>query len=255
MIKDATLGAAIRDSCYETAYTLNRNYIVTVLTKDALDRYYGTMQKRKRSSIKVKFPSHEGGITEKTAEKAVLTELLQKSLDFDIYKHSLITAVSAVEDLLSNILRLVLRRFPERLNASVAGEKVDKTVKMSVILESTNLDELRDRLVERRVLQVFYESPQNYFEQFTVVSGFKIPPAARDNYIEIKATRDVLIHHRGIINRTYLEKAGANARGKLGDEIALTEAYFADSIGNLKKLLPVILREMRRVYGVEKIVK
>jgi hypothetical protein len=198
----------------------------------------------------VVFPSSQGGIIEKQTEKAVIAELLQRSLDFDIYKHSLIAAVSAVEDLLSNILRSVLQRFPERLNASVTGEKLDKSIELNLVLESNDLEELRNRLVERRLLKIFYESPQKYFEHFTSITGFKVPTAEQDNYVEVKATRDVLIHNRGIVNEKYLEKAGVIARGQLDEEIPLTSKYFGDSIANLKKFLIAMIREARKVYGV-----
>jgi hypothetical protein len=250
MAKDEKLGETVKVYCLETAYELNRNYIVTVLIKQAIDRQHGALTKRKRTKLKVVFPSHRGGVTETKTDKAFIAKLLQRSLDFDIYKHSLVAAVSAIEDALSNILRTVLQRFPERLNATAGGEKVDKTVKLSMILESPDLEELRRRLVERRVLQILYESPHDYQEIFRTITGFKISEAVRSTYVEIKATRDVVIHNKGIINNTYLEKVGASARGKLGDEITLTSTYFADSITNLKKLLAAILAENSRVFGV-----
>jgi hypothetical protein len=247
--KDEALGTAIIKYCFETAHELNRNYVVTVLIKKALDRHYGTFQKRKRAKVKVLFPSYKGGITERKITKAYVEKQLQQSLDFDTYKHSLITAVSVMEDLLSKIVRSVLQRFPERLNATAAGEKIDKTIKLSLVLESSDLAELRNRLVDRRVLQVFYESPRDYFEHFTVITGLHVPKGDQNQYIEIKATRDVLIHNRGVISETYLGKTESSARGKLGETIPLTEKYFADSIVNLKKFLVSLIAETRKIFG------
>ena len=46
---------------------------------------------------------------------------------------------------------------------------------------------------------------------------------------EIKASRDILAHNRGVVNQTYLEKAGSRSRYKLGQRLEVPEPYLHDT--------------------------
>lgn len=51
------------------------------------------------------------------------------------------------------------------------------------------------------------------------------PPEEIAQLAEIKATRDILVHNRGIVNATYRAKAGALARAQDGELLELPTAY------------------------------
>jgi hypothetical protein len=69
-----------------------------------------------------------------------------------------------------------------------------------------------------------------------------------DHFIEAKASRDVIIHNRGAINKLYIEKAGTKARGQVGEELVIDEQYFSDVIENTKLLSGAIQRETEKKY-------
>jgi hypothetical protein len=46
---------------------------------------------------------------------------------------------------------------------------------------------------------------------------------------EIKASRDILVHNRGIVNETYLEKARSRARFGVGQRLEIEEVYLRES--------------------------
>jgi hypothetical protein len=46
---------------------------------------------------------------------------------------------------------------------------------------------------------------------------------------EVKASRDILIHNRGVVNATYLDKAGPRARYKLGQRLEIPEPYLRET--------------------------
>jgi hypothetical protein len=70
------------------------------------------------------------------------------------------------------------------------------------------------------------------------VSGIEIPELFYNNWIEIKATRDLIIHNQGIINNLYMRKVPPDiVRGKIGDKIIMNENYFNNSVGLSKSLV------------------
>ncbi len=53
----------------------------------------------------------------------------------------------------------------------------------------------------------------------------------------MKATRDLLIHNSGIVNKTYLDKAGKMARYTVGEQVVIDSSYFSDCWLLAKKLI------------------
>ena len=49
-----------------------------------------------------------------------------------------------------------------------------------------------------------------------------------DRIAEMKAARDLLIHNSGVVNKTYLEKAGPKARYAAGEKVVIDRQYFDD---------------------------
>jgi hypothetical protein len=43
---------------------------------------------------------------------------------------------------------------------------------------------------------------------------------------EMTAARDLIIHNSGIVNKTYLDKAGTKARYAVGDQLVIERPYF-----------------------------
>jgi hypothetical protein len=65
---------------------------------------------------------------------------------------------------------------------------------------------------------------------------------------EMKASRDLIVHNNGQINRLYLDKAGRLARGQIGSELSIDEDYFEEVIKNAKLLSGTIQRETEKKY-------
>ncbi|KAJ3049424.1 hypothetical protein HK102_012509, partial [Quaeritorhiza haematococci] len=62
----------------------------------------------------------------------------------------------------------------------------------------------------------------------------------REALLEMKAARDVLEHHRGVVGREYMDKAGTAARYAEGELVQIEEPYLLDRFG----LLGAIVRDM-----------
>jgi hypothetical protein len=62
----------------------------------------------------------------------------------------------------------------------------------------------------------------------------------------MKAARDLLIHNLGIVNKTYLDKAGTKARYAVGDQVVIDRPYFDDCWLLAKKLVEDIAAAAKR---------
>ena len=52
---------------------------------------------------------------------------------------------------------------------------------------------------------------------------------AYHKYIEIKTTRDILVHNKGVANDIYVSKAGTHARVEPGKWLPVNTIYFLES--------------------------
>ena len=80
--------------------------------------------------------------------------------------------------------------------------------------------------VSQLVLATMTGGPRQWLDLLTQHAGIPVPAAdlvAR--LVEAKATRDLLIHNRGMITPTYIKKAGPLARGADGERIEMPEPY------------------------------
>ena len=75
---------------------------------------------------------------------------------------------------------------------------------------------------------------------------------AFSDYIEIKATRDLLVHNAGRINHIYISKAEDKARGDIGDKVVIDENYFNHCIAVMKRVSVVVQRDIESKFGEHK---
>ena len=93
-----------------------------------------------------------------------------------------------------------------------------------------------------------FGKPTVYLDKATKVLSIEIDDEFIKDYIEIKASRDIIVHNLGEINSLYVDKAGEKARGALGDELVVNTAYFKHVLVTAKTLSGTIQREVEKVY-------
>jgi hypothetical protein len=102
-----------------------------------------------------------------------------------------------------------------------------------------------DALVEKELKDVFYDRPANWFEYVKAMVNISAPTATEaQQFAEIKATRDVLVHGQGVANAYYVDKAGASARAGSGQPLDVPEPYHQASWELIYKLVRDIGTEM-----------
>ncbi len=159
-------------------------------------------------------------------------------------ERSLITAVALTEDFLQDMVKIVYKAFPDKISGADKDtpDRVEKVTEL--ILQSTDKDEIIDRLIEEKVRGIFYGNPVDFFmkdKKLKLGFGtlFKDNHSANINiYSEIIARRNIYTHNGGRVDRKYLQESNAN-NIKLGNKLKITEEYLKESIFILRGLASV----------------
>jgi hypothetical protein len=99
--------------------------------------------------------------------------------------------------------------------------------------------------VEKELQDVFYDRPVNWFEYIRTLAKITSPSQSEaEQFAEIKATRDVLVHGRGIANAFYVDKAGSLARARPGEPLEVPGPYDQRSWELICKIIRDVGTEM-----------
>ena len=96
--------------------------------------------------------------------------------------------------------------------------------------------------------EIIFESPKDYIQKLESVLSIVIPKDLVGYYIEIKATRDIIVHGESIINDLYKRKSGSYSRGEIGAILPLNKKYYEHTITILKKFAGTVVREIENTY-------
>lgn len=130
--------------------------------------------------------------------------------------------ISIFENFYFELLRLWLTAYPQSLGK--------KTVDFKSILELPDKDAITGLVVRKELNEVQYERPTEWFAYLKDKAKLGCPTVNEiDRIAEAKASRDVLVHNKGIANKTYKSKAGVLARCEEGDRISIPEHYHRET--------------------------
>lgn len=198
------------------------------LTYGAFDIAARGMQAMEQEEIEVTFPV--GYKPDKTAIQSTRTyrkeQLLSKYQFLAFHQlsvNALVQLVTIVETMFGDVVRAVVLRYPHKLGGK-------RSISVQAVLESITLEEVHIRATDSLLNELSYRSPAEFSEsmqQLLSVNLLECP--AFHHYMEIKATRDIFIHNRGIANDLYVRKAGSHTRVKSGTALPADIQYFLES--------------------------
>jgi len=179
-----------------------------------------------------------------------LKAIYDRFLKSGLYEAFLVASISSFESFLLKVLRVIVSEYPGKLSVSVQGVSACKTAPVAIVFDAPSLDEAQEAIIAEHLSGVFYAQPKAYLEYSRKVIGIEKDDPAFEHYLEMKATRDLLVHNGGIVNGVYLTKAGSNARGKAGEKLLVDSAYFEHCIAALKRISGIIKRDSEKSFPV-----
>jgi hypothetical protein len=198
------------------------------LTYGAFDIAARSMQESDIEEIEVTFPV--GYMADRRTIPSTRTyrkeELLSKYQFLAFHQlsiNALVQLITLVETMLGDLVRAVVVRYPQKL-----GTK--RSIPIQAVLESTSMEEVHIRATDALLNELAYKSPAEFAEQVEQLLSVKLLECpAFHRYMEVKVTRDIFIHNRGIANDVYCRKAGTHARVKSGMALPADIQYFLES--------------------------
>ncbi len=223
---------------------LNNLYVVNTIVQNSLKEAKDNLKSKKIAKLHYEIPVVTGETIAVARRKSKIIRLLDEAINRDLYSQALIAAVALTEDYLSKSLATILSWYPQKLPNS-DNKKID----FSLILNTKNKDELIQRIIAKYIDSIFYSSPAKYFETIQKMLAITFPDKIKEQFSEIKATRDLLVHNSGIINSLYLTKSSKLARGAEGETVLLNNNYFDNSLRCMKKIITSTYLQLLEKYG------
>lgn len=172
---------------------------------------------------------------------------IHKAHTTEIYKALIVYIVSLVEPVLLEVVRLTLLFDKRRLKTKPKG--AERQLDYDTIIDSDNYDSVINVIISKYIDALSYSKPQEQLEYLTKLLSITINEDVWNKWIEIKATRDLIVHNSCIINRVYLDKVGASARGSLGNEIIINEDYYKEVIIVCKSITgQIVSRVVKNIH-------
>jgi hypothetical protein len=166
--------------------------------------------------------------------KEDIVKMFENVISYEFYSVMLVYVVAQVEAFFYDFIEAYLKYDNNKLNFLIKNLMV---MKENYYYNNMSKQKMED-IITLRISKMLYSSPKLQMEYLKMVSEIEIPELLYNNWIEIKATRDLVIHNHSIINNTYLRKVPPDvSRGKIGDKITVDENYFDKSIGVSKSLI------------------
>ena len=93
-------------------------------------------------------------------------------------------------------------------------------------------------VVDRELNEIKYERVADWFAYLERLAKLGVPTSEEiERLAEIKVGRDILVHNKGIVNATYVHKAGRCARFAVGQKLEIDVPYHLASWETIKRVV------------------
>lgn len=180
--------------------------------------------------------------------EAELKDIYANYTSHVLFETFLVSSVSQFESFLSEVIIEFLKHYPLRITETVQGMPACPHISPKDLVVAEGKDELMQQVFSDHVGNVFRQRPRLYMTYLSKLLSVKIDPSFSD-YYEVCASRDLVVHNNCIVNALYVEKAGAKARGAVGERISVDQGYYYEALAKLKKVSGAIKRDVEKKYG------
>lgn len=137
--------------------------------------------------------------------------------------NGLVQLVTIMEAMFGDVVRAVVMKYPKKIGAK-------RTVPLQTVLEAGSITEVQLRAADTFLNELAYKSPSEFAESLQALMAVNLLECpAFHRYIEMKASRDIFIHNRGVASDIYVRKAGTHLRVQAGMNLPADIHYFMQS--------------------------
>ena len=173
-----------------------------------------------------------------------ISKIYRSQYERGIFETNIVSIVSRVEAYIQECLIIVIRTYPKKLSIISGNDGIP----IDLFLDHEDREELLERYISLKCEELMFENPEKYISKIEKTLSIYIGNNLAMDYIEIKASRDIIVHNLGEVNDIYLRKSGKNSRGTLGNKLEINQRYFKHVITASKNLSGTIQREAEKIY-------
>ncbi|MBY5456117.1 hypothetical protein HFO89_07070 [Rhizobium leguminosarum] len=244
MARDSAVSKAIYTRHIRLYRLLNDAWIFTELLRPDLKE---RAQKLRTSKSKVKrpylVPKRDGTVISQRRDEDIGL-IFNAQHERGVFETNIVSLVSRTEAFIQDCLAIVATAYPKKL--SVLADKGG--IPLDLFLEHEEREDVIRRFVAMKCEGLMFGKPSEYLEKAAKVLTIELDADLVKAFIEIKASRDIIIHNSGRINKLYIEKVGDQRRGEDGEELVIDRDYFRHIIVTLKKLSGEIQSKTEQKY-------
>ncbi len=178
--------------------------------------------------------------TTKATSIGALGQVLQNSITDRV----LLDSIAAFEDYICKLAEIVYTDYPDKLKNNSKGQTEKEGEKyINYIVDSDTREEMISKIIEEKLRSIFYGNPLDIFEKDKIKLDFKKYfidnyQHTLDEYKEITANRNAIIHNNGRADRKYVREV-KNTMLKPGNKIILDTAYLKRTLSILDGLAAI----------------
>ena len=232
MARNSAVSKAIYTRHIRLYRLFNDAWIFTELLRPALKERAEVLRTSK-SKVKRSYevPKRNGTVISKRRDEDVGL-IFYAQHERGIFETNIVSLISRTEAFIHDSLAIVATAYPKKL--SILADKGG--IPLDLFLEHEEREDVIRRFVAMKCDWLMFGKPTEYLDKAAQVLSIELDGEVVKAFIEIKASRDIVIHNSGRINKLYVEKAGDQRRGDDGEELVIDRAYFRHVIVTLKKL-------------------
>jgi hypothetical protein len=138
--------------------------------------------------------------------------------------------ISLFEAFYFDIIRLWLTAYP--------GSLGKRMIDFKTVLELPDKESIAQVVIRKELNEAMYDRPTEWFSYLEDRAGLGCPSTDEVARIaEAKASRDILVHAKGLANKTYEKKAGKLARVRDGEQMDIPEQYHRETWNLIRKVV------------------
>ncbi len=190
-------------------------------------------------------PSKQPEKTVKRTKEQVI-KIITSARDRELYESVFTYLVAQGEAFIQDILKQTLIFDEKKLKTRVSGVDHLKKIDVTEIIDRKSRKDIIEAIIEKEMISLFYAKPSAQFEYLEKVVDVEVEEPMKESWAEIKATRDLLVHNSGTINKLYIRKAGKFARGKEGERVTIDREYIEQSMSMVKSIVGRVCSRIQR---------
>lgn len=222
------IGNKLNSIVYDARSALFRQGEVATLTSIAFEEIVKSINERQEEELTFSYPigfkpDKTPLLNDKAYFKKDLIDKYRSLANEQLAINSIYQILTIIEAMLSDVTREIILRYPNKIGGN-------KQVSTKAILKSGSLTEIHLHVVNKILNELSYKSPKDYAKDVEDYLSINLLECnVFEKYVEIKATRDIYIHNRGIVNEVYIEKTRSHSRAKIGQRLPVDVNYFMES--------------------------